>query len=226
MRGWVSAVRNYSEPVAIGAVMRSFAAGRVQASRRPRRAGRHVRDRPVRLAGLRGGRASRDPAHRQRSRPAAVDGARRHRAERRHRALRAAADRTAARRRDGGRVDRRGAVGSASARSRSSRDAARSALRVAQGKRTLCTERSATTRRSTTRRTTSATVSQSMRERRRRLLRQHRRCDQRRGDDAPESAARASSSAALRRSRAGTRRRKVRVSSAICSSSARACRAS
>jgi NADPH-dependent curcumin reductase CurA len=33
MRGWVSAVRNYSEPVAIGAVMRSFAAGRVEASR-------------------------------------------------------------------------------------------------------------------------------------------------------------------------------------------------
>ncbi len=35
MRGWVSAVANYSEPVAIGAVMRSFAAGRVVASRDP-----------------------------------------------------------------------------------------------------------------------------------------------------------------------------------------------
>ena len=33
MRGWVNAVGNYSEPVAIGAVMRSFAAGRVEASR-------------------------------------------------------------------------------------------------------------------------------------------------------------------------------------------------
>jgi NADPH-dependent curcumin reductase CurA len=33
MRGWVSAVANYSEPVAIGAVMRSFAAGHVVASR-------------------------------------------------------------------------------------------------------------------------------------------------------------------------------------------------
>lgn len=33
MRGWVSAVANYSEPVAIGAVMRSLAVGRVEASR-------------------------------------------------------------------------------------------------------------------------------------------------------------------------------------------------
>ena len=32
MRGWVSAVANYSEPVALGAVMRSFAAGRVVTS--------------------------------------------------------------------------------------------------------------------------------------------------------------------------------------------------
>lgn len=32
MRGWVNAARNYSEPVAIGAVMRSFTAGRVVAS--------------------------------------------------------------------------------------------------------------------------------------------------------------------------------------------------
>ena len=32
MRGWVSAVANYSEPVEIGAVMRSFAAGHVAAS--------------------------------------------------------------------------------------------------------------------------------------------------------------------------------------------------
>jgi NADPH-dependent curcumin reductase CurA len=35
MRGWVSAVANYSEPVAIGAVMRSFAAGHVVASNDP-----------------------------------------------------------------------------------------------------------------------------------------------------------------------------------------------
>jgi len=35
MRGWVSAVANYSEPVAIGAVMRAFAAGRVETSRHP-----------------------------------------------------------------------------------------------------------------------------------------------------------------------------------------------
>jgi NADPH-dependent curcumin reductase CurA len=35
MRGWVSAVANYSEPVALGAVMRSFAAGRVAASQDP-----------------------------------------------------------------------------------------------------------------------------------------------------------------------------------------------
>ena len=33
MRGWVSAVANYSEPVAIGSVMRSFAVGRIEASR-------------------------------------------------------------------------------------------------------------------------------------------------------------------------------------------------
>ncbi len=35
MRGWVSAVANYSTPVAIGEVMRAFAAGRVIASRHP-----------------------------------------------------------------------------------------------------------------------------------------------------------------------------------------------
>ena len=35
MRGWVNAAANYSEPVAIGAVMRSLAAGRVEASRHP-----------------------------------------------------------------------------------------------------------------------------------------------------------------------------------------------
>ena len=35
MRGWVSTVANYSEPVAIGAVMRAFAAGRVETSRHP-----------------------------------------------------------------------------------------------------------------------------------------------------------------------------------------------
>lgn len=35
MRGWVNAVGNYSEPVAVGAVMRSFACGRVVASNDP-----------------------------------------------------------------------------------------------------------------------------------------------------------------------------------------------
>jgi NADPH-dependent curcumin reductase len=35
MRGWVNAAANYSEPVAVGDVMRSFAAGRVIASRHP-----------------------------------------------------------------------------------------------------------------------------------------------------------------------------------------------
>ncbi len=35
MRGWVSAVANYSEPVALGAVMRSLAAGTVVESRHP-----------------------------------------------------------------------------------------------------------------------------------------------------------------------------------------------
>jgi len=35
MRGWVSAVSNYSEPVGIGEVMRSFAAGEVIASKHP-----------------------------------------------------------------------------------------------------------------------------------------------------------------------------------------------
>ena len=35
MRGWVSAVANYSEPVPIGGVMRSFATGRVEQSRHP-----------------------------------------------------------------------------------------------------------------------------------------------------------------------------------------------
>ena len=33
MRGWVSAVANYSEPVALGAVMRALAVGRVEESR-------------------------------------------------------------------------------------------------------------------------------------------------------------------------------------------------
>jgi NADPH-dependent curcumin reductase CurA len=35
MRGWVNAVANYSEPVAVGAVMRSYAVGRVEQSRHP-----------------------------------------------------------------------------------------------------------------------------------------------------------------------------------------------
>lgn len=35
MRGWVSAVANYSEPVPLGGVMRSFAVGRVAQSRHP-----------------------------------------------------------------------------------------------------------------------------------------------------------------------------------------------
>ncbi len=35
MRGWVAAVANYAEPVALGAVMRSFAAGHVEATRDP-----------------------------------------------------------------------------------------------------------------------------------------------------------------------------------------------
>src|SRR5262249_51552985 len=35
MRGWVNAAANYSDPVAIGDVMRSFAAGTVIASRHP-----------------------------------------------------------------------------------------------------------------------------------------------------------------------------------------------
>src|SRR5690348_6311416 len=33
MRGWVSAMTNYSEPVALGTVMRSYATGRVDVSR-------------------------------------------------------------------------------------------------------------------------------------------------------------------------------------------------
>src|SRR6185436_19799823 len=36
MRGWVNAAANYSEPVPVGAVMRSFATGRVEESRHPR----------------------------------------------------------------------------------------------------------------------------------------------------------------------------------------------
>jgi len=35
MRGWVNAAANYSAPVAVGSVMRSFATGRVEASRHP-----------------------------------------------------------------------------------------------------------------------------------------------------------------------------------------------
>lgn len=35
MRGWVNAAANYSEPVALGAVMRSLAAGKIEASRHP-----------------------------------------------------------------------------------------------------------------------------------------------------------------------------------------------
>jgi NADPH-dependent curcumin reductase CurA len=35
MRGWVNAAANYSEPVPLGGVMRSFASGRVEASRHP-----------------------------------------------------------------------------------------------------------------------------------------------------------------------------------------------
>ena len=48
MRGWVSAVRNYSEPVAIGSVMRSFTVGRVIESRHP---GYRVGDRVTGLLG-------------------------------------------------------------------------------------------------------------------------------------------------------------------------------
>ena len=36
MRGWVSATANYSEPVALGTVMRSFATGRVEESHHAR----------------------------------------------------------------------------------------------------------------------------------------------------------------------------------------------
>src|SRR5258708_35628401 len=36
MRGWVNAAANYSDPVSVGGVMRSFAAGTVVASRHPR----------------------------------------------------------------------------------------------------------------------------------------------------------------------------------------------
>jgi len=35
MRGWVNAVGNYAEPVAVGAVMRSLASGIVEASNHP-----------------------------------------------------------------------------------------------------------------------------------------------------------------------------------------------
>ena len=43
MRGWVSAVSNYSQPVAIGDVMRAYAAGRIEASRDSRfREGEYV----------------------------------------------------------------------------------------------------------------------------------------------------------------------------------------
>src|SRR5260221_11999030 len=35
MRAWVSAVKNYSEPVPVGGVMRSFTVARVEASRHP-----------------------------------------------------------------------------------------------------------------------------------------------------------------------------------------------
>ena len=39
-RGWVNAVSNYSEPVAIGAVMRAFAVGEVIATAHPAHFGR------------------------------------------------------------------------------------------------------------------------------------------------------------------------------------------
>src|SRR5258706_16049557 len=39
MRGWVNAAANYSDPVPVGGVMRSFAAGTVGASHPPRFAG-------------------------------------------------------------------------------------------------------------------------------------------------------------------------------------------
>ncbi len=43
MRGWVSAVSNYSQPVAVGDVMRAYAAGRIEASRDSRfREGEYV----------------------------------------------------------------------------------------------------------------------------------------------------------------------------------------
>jgi NADPH-dependent curcumin reductase CurA len=48
MRGWVSAVANYSEPVALGAVMRSIAAGHVVESRHPNF---HAGDRVVGMFG-------------------------------------------------------------------------------------------------------------------------------------------------------------------------------
>ena len=56
MRGWVNAAANYSDPVAVGEVMRSFAAGHVDCFAPSGVRGERSRDGHARLAGIRGDR--------------------------------------------------------------------------------------------------------------------------------------------------------------------------
>ncbi len=104
MRGWVNAAQNYSRPVAIGEVMRSYAAGEVVGLAPSRLQGGRQGDGPARLAGLCAlGRGRRAPRARDRS--AAVALARRARLERPHRLFRPPRPRPAAAGRHGGGLD-------------------------------------------------------------------------------------------------------------------------
>ena len=154
MRGWVSNVANYSEPVRIGEVMRSFAAGEVLQSAHPDfKPGDKV-------MGMFGWQefavvgACRRHAKGQGRRPAAFALARRHRSQRDHRLFRAAGRRPTAPRRYRGGVDRgrRGRIGGRR-RSRKSRVAGRSGLPAGRRRSPSAASCSATTRRSITRAT-------------------------------------------------------------------------
>ena len=155
MRGWVSSVANYSEPVPIGGVMRSFTVGRIAASRHP------DFSRGDFVTGLFGWQdyaavdGVRGPAPDHGHRPARFDGARRTRAERTHRLLRAPGTGPAESRTKRSRSRRRQVrSGRASGRSRRSRDAAPSASPAARRRSHCAATNSATTSPSTIGRTT------------------------------------------------------------------------
>ena len=108
MRGWVSAVANYSQPVGIGEVMRAYAAGRIEASRDSRfREGEYITGQFGWQDYAAVDPPDGDPA-RRRSRSAVVDGAGRSGGARLDRLFRPAGCLPAATGRDGRSIDSRG----------------------------------------------------------------------------------------------------------------------